>query len=126
MKLLVGNVADTVSEDDLNEAFEAFGSVTSVEVGTHKKTGKSAGYAYVEMASDAEGKAAIDGLDGQDVGGATISVAAAESRAARRGGKQRGGFKPRGGFGGGKGGKGGRDYGAGKGNFSSRGSARGR
>ena len=74
MKLYIGNLSYSVNEDQLKEVFAPLGDVTSVKVITDKFTGNSRGFAFVEMASDEEGKAAIDEMNGKDFGGRPLIV----------------------------------------------------
>ena len=69
MNIYVGNLASAVTDEDLKGAFEAFGELTSVTLITDKRSGESRGFGFVEMASDTEAQAAIDGLDGKDLQG---------------------------------------------------------
>jgi RNA recognition motif. (a.k.a. RRM, RBD, or RNP domain) len=110
-KLYVGNLAYSVRDEDLNQAFGAFGSVTSAKVMMERDTGRSKGFGFVEMADDAQAQAAVNGMNGQPLAGRTIVVNEArpmEARPPRTGG---------GGFGGGGGGgrSGGGGYGGGGG-----------
>lgn len=103
-RLYVGNLPYTVRDNDLQTAFGAFGSVTSARVMMERETGRSKGFAFVEMGDDAQALAAIAGMHGQELGGRTVVVneaRPAEARPPREGG---GG----GGYGGGGGGGGGR------------------
>ena len=110
MKLYVGNLSYDTSEEDLRKSFEEFGTVESVVVVNDKYTGKSKGFAFVEMGSREEAQAAMNGLNGKQLGDRTLKVDEARPRPERRGGGgDRGG---RGGYGGG-GGRGG--YGGGGG-----------
>jgi len=97
MNIYVGNLPREVTEDDLRQAFEAFGQVSSVKIITDKFTGYSRGFGFVEMPESPEAQSAINGLDGTDLKGRTIKVNEARPRRDDRGG--RGGFG-RGGFGG--------------------------
>ncbi len=74
MNIYVGNISWGTTEDDLRQAFEEYGSVTSVNIITDRDTGRSKGFAFVEMenASDAEG--AIAGIDGNSVDGRNLRV----------------------------------------------------
>ncbi|MCE1251236.1 MAG: RNA-binding protein [Comamonadaceae bacterium] len=105
-KLYVGNLPYSVRDNDLEQAFSAFGAVTSAKVMMERDTGRSKGFGFVEMGSDAEAQAAINGMNGQPLGGRGIVVNEArpmEPRPPRSGGGGFGG--PRGGgFGGGGGG----------------------
>ena len=94
-KLYVGNLPFSTTEEDLREMFAAHGEVTSAKVITDRETGRSRGFAFVEMASGAE--EAMRALDGNQFGGRPLRVNEAQER--ERGG--RGG--PRGGGGGGGG-----------------------
>ena len=107
-KLYVGNLPYSVRDQDLEQAFGQFGTVTSAKVMMERDTGRSKGFGFVEMGSDAEAQAAINGMHGQPLGGRAIVVNEArpmEPRPPRSGG---------GGYGGGGGGGGG-GYGGGRG-----------
>jgi cold-inducible RNA-binding protein len=110
-KLYVGNLPYTVRDEDLQQAFSAYGSVNSAKVMMERDTGRSKGFGFVEMGSDAEALAAVEGMNGQSLGGRSLVVNEArpmEARPPRTGGGGFGG--PRGGgggFGGGGGGEGG-------------------
>ena len=107
-KLYVGNLPYTVRDDDLQQAFSAFGSVSSAKVMMERDTGRSKGFGFVEMGSDAEAQSAIQGMNGQSLGGRSLVVNEArpmEPRPPRSGGF--GGGRREGGFGGGGGGEGG-------------------
>ncbi len=106
-KLYVGNLPYTVRDEDLQQSFGAFGSITSAKVMMERDTGRSKGFGFVEMGSDAEAQAAIAGMNGQSLGGRAITVNEArpmEARPPRTGGFGGGGG---GGYGGGGGGGGG-------------------
>jgi len=106
-KLYVGNLPYSFRDEDLQQAFAAHGSVSSAKVMMERDTGRSKGFGFVEMGSDAEAQAAINGMNGQQFGGRGLVVNEArpmEARPPRTGG---------GGFGGGAGGGGG--YGGGYG-----------
>ena len=99
-KLYVGNLPYSVRDGDLEQAFGAFGAVTSAKVMMERDTGRSKGFGFVEMGSDAEAQAAIEGMNGQSLGGRNVVVNEArpmEARPPRTGG----------GYGGGEGGGGG-------------------
>jgi hypothetical protein len=105
-KLYVGNLPYSVRDSDLEQAFGQFGAVTSAKVMMERDTGRSKGFGFVEMGSDAEAQAAISGMNGQPLGGRSVVVNEArpmESRP-RTGGYGGGGG---GGYGGGGGGYGG-------------------
>jgi len=73
-KLYVGNLPYSVRDEDLAQTFGQFGAVTSAKVMMERDTGRSKGFGFVEMASDAEAQAAIDGLNGQPLGGRNLVV----------------------------------------------------
>ena len=111
-KLYVGNLPYTVRDGDLEQSFGEFGSVTSAKVMMERDTGRSKGFGFVEMGSDAEAQAAIEGMNGQSLGGRSITVNEArpmEPRPPRSGGGGYGGGDRSGGggYGGGGGGRGG-------------------
>jgi RNA recognition motif-containing protein len=106
-KLYVGNLAYSVRDDSLQEAFAQFGSVTSAKVMMDRDTGRSKGFGFVEMGSDAEAQAAINGMNGQALEGRAIVVNEARPREDRPGGYGGGGGGRSGGYGGGGGGYGG-------------------
>ncbi len=112
-KLYVGNLPYSVRDSDLEQAFGAFGTVTSAKVMMERDTGRSKGFGFVEMGDDAQAQAAIAGMHNQPLGGRSVVVNEArpmEARPPRSGG---GGFG--GGGGGGYGGGGGGGYGGGGG-----------
>lgn len=93
MNIYVGNLSYQASEDELREAFEAFGEVVSVSIIKDKLTGQSRGFAFVEMGTDDAGRAAIAGMNGKDFRGRALTVNEARPREERRpGGGDRGGF----------------------------------
>ena len=104
-KLYVGNLAYSVRDESLQEAFSQFGTVISAKVMMDRETGRSKGFGFVEMSTDEEAQAAINGMNGQALEGRAIVVNVARPREDRPGGG--------GGFGGGGGGRGG--YGGGGG-----------
>ena len=79
-KLFVGSLPFSTTDDELQAAFADFGTVASAKVITDRETGRSRGFGFVEFESDDEGKAAIDGLDGKELGGRTIHVSQARER----------------------------------------------
>lgn len=93
MNIYVGNLSWGTREDDLREAFGAFGEVSSVSIITDRETNKSRGFGFVEMPSDSEARAAIAALNGTDMGGRNLTVNEARPREERggSGGGQRGG-----------------------------------
>ena len=104
-KLYVGNLPYTVRDEDLQQSFSEFGSVTSAKVMMERDTGSSKGFGFVEMGSDAEALAAVEGMNGQSLGGRSLVVNEARPMEAR---------PPRtGGFGGPRGGGGGGGFGGG-------------
>jgi RNA recognition motif-containing protein len=112
-KLYVGNLPYAFRDSDLEQSFSEFGTVQSAKVMMERDTGRSKGFGFVEMGSDAEAQAAIQGLHGQNYGGRDLVVNEArpmEPRPPRSGGFGGGNG---GGFGGGNGGGG---YGGGRGN----------
>ena len=118
-KLYVGNLPYTVRDEDLQQSFGQFGAVTSAKVMMERDTGRSKGFGFVEMANDAQAQAAINGMNGQPLGGRSITVNEArpmEARPPRTGGFGGGGGGDRsggGGYGGGGGRSGGGGYGGG-------------
>ena len=108
-KLYCGNLSFNMSSSDLEQLFSQFGTVQSAQVVADRDTGRSRGFGFVEMGSDAEAQAAISGLNEKEYDGRALTVNEARPREERRGG---GG--PQGGFGGGRrggsggGGRGGR------------------
>ena len=88
-KLYVGNLGYDVSGPDLEQLFAGHGTVDNANVITDRDTGRSKGFGFVEMDSDAQAGAAIAALDGKDFGGRTIKVNEARPRAASGGGNGR-------------------------------------
>ena len=116
-KLYVGNLPYSVRDGDLEQAFGQFGAVTSAKVMMERDTGRSKGFGFVEMGSDEEAQSAINGMNGQPLGGRRVVVNEArpmEERPPRSGGGGFGGGGRREG-GGGYGGGGGGGYGGGGG-----------
>jgi len=119
-KLYVGNLAYSVRDQDLQDAFGAHGLVQSAKVMMDRETGRSKGFGFVEMGSDAEAQAAINALNGQPLAGRSIVVNVARPREERPagfrspygGGREGGGGG--GGFGGGRREGGGGGYGGGR------------
>jgi RNA recognition motif-containing protein len=101
-KLYVGNLSYNIRDDDLQQAFAQYGSVSSAKVMMDRDTGRSKGFGFVEMGSDPEAQAAINGMNGQALDGRAIVVNEARPREERPGGFGGGGGS-RGGFGGGGG-----------------------
>jgi len=130
-KLYVGNLPYSVRDQDLEQAFGEFGSVTSAKVMMERDTGRSKGFGFVEMGSDAEAQAAINGMNGQPLGGRSVVVNEARPMESRpRTGGFGGGGGGYGGGGGGYGGGGGGDrsggggYGGGGGGYGGGGGGR--
>ena len=103
-KLFVGGLAWATDDDGLRDAFSQFGEVTEAKVVLDRDTGRSRGFGFVSYANDADGDAAIAGLDGQDLHGRKIHVREAEERSRPGGGGGGGGRGGGGGYGGGGGG----------------------
>jgi cold-inducible RNA-binding protein len=109
-KLYVGNMSYNTTEDGLRTLFGEFGEVQSVNLISDRESGRSKGFAFVEMATDEAAVAAVAGLNGKSVDGREINVAEARpqaDRSDRPGGGRRGGGGGGGGYGGGGGGGGG-------------------
>jgi RNA recognition motif-containing protein len=133
-KLYVGNLSYNVRDDDLQQAFAQYGTVSSAKVMMDRDTGRSKGFGFVEMGSDPEAQAAINGMNGQALDGRAIVVNEARPREERPGGfggGNRGGFGGGGGTGGGGGfggggrsGGGGGGYGGGGGGYGGGGGGR--
>jgi RNA recognition motif-containing protein len=90
-KLYVGNLAYSIRDEDLQQAFAQFGTVTSAKVMMDRDTGRSKGFGFVEMASDAEAQAGINGMNGQALEGRAVVVNEARPREERPGGYGGGG-----------------------------------
>src|SRR6516165_8487383 len=115
-KLFVGNLDFNVSENDLQDAFAAHGTVVEANLVTDRTTGRPRGFAFVTMSSPAEAQKAIDALNGKELGGRALNVNVARPREERPGGGGGGGRRGfgRGGGGGGGGGGGRGGYGGGR------------
>lgn len=125
-KLYVGNLAYSVRDDSLLQAFSEFGTVTSAKVMMDRETGRSKGFGFVEMGSDPEAQAAINGMNGQPLDGRAVVVNEARPREERPGGFGGGGSGGGGGRSGGGGyGGGGGGYGGGGGGSGGAGGAGG-
>ncbi len=99
VRLYVGNLPYTVTNDSLQQVFSAFGVVISAQVITDKFSGRSKGFGFVEMEDEAAANEAIDKLNGSDLEGRNITVNVARPREERPAGSAGGGFRPRtGGF----------------------------
>ena len=88
MDIYVGNLAYEATDDDLGEAFGAFGEVVAVRVIKDRYTGRSRGFAFVEM-EDSTGQSAIDGLNGKEIKGRPVTVNQARPREEGGGGGRR-------------------------------------
>ena len=122
-KLYVGNLAYGIRDEDLQQTFSEFGSVSSAKVMMDRDSGRSKGFGFVEMGTDSEAQSAIDGLNGKDFGGRAMVVNEARPREERSGGGGGfggGGGSRSGGGGGFGGGGGGGGYGGGGGGGGSR------
>jgi len=86
MNIYVGNLAFAITDDELRQAFEAYGKVDTATIIKDKYSGQSKGFGFVEMPSGDEARAAIDGLNGKEMKGRPLNVNEARPRADRRGG----------------------------------------
>lgn len=111
MKLYVGNLSFNTSNQDLSDLFGTVGTVESANIIEDRETGRSRGFGFVEMSSQAEGESAIEQLNGKEVDGRELKVNEAKPQESRGGGGGRGGY---GGGGGNRGGGGGGGYGGGR------------
>jgi RNA recognition motif-containing protein len=84
MNIYVGNLSYGMSEDELREAFGAFGEVSSVKILMDRETGRSRGFGFVEMPNPAEAESAIAQLNGKDVGGRALRINEARPKEQRR------------------------------------------
>lgn len=93
MKIYVGNLSYSATEEDVRSAFEAYGNVTAVDIIMDRETGRSRGFGFVEMPDGAEAKEAIDNINLQEIAGRKVTVNEARPKADRgpRGGGGRGG-----------------------------------
>jgi RNA recognition motif-containing protein len=98
MKIFVAKLNFSTDSSALQEAFEHFGEVSSANVITDRETGRSKGYAFVDMPNDDEGSAAVAALDGSDIDGNTIAVKKAEPKSGGSGGGGGGGNRSGGGL----------------------------
>jgi RNA recognition motif-containing protein len=105
-KLYVGNLSYDVDSSGLEQMFAEFGTVQSAQVIADRDTGRSKGFGFVEMSSDAEAQAAIAAMSGKQMGGRSLTVNEAKPKEGGGGGRS-GGGGGRGGYGGGGGGYGG-------------------
>jgi cold-inducible RNA-binding protein len=102
--IYVGNLDFNVSEDELRQAFTAYGQVDNVTILKDRDTGQPRGFGFVEMTNDEEADRAIQGMNGSQLGKRALNVNEARPREPRGGGFNRGGGFDRGGRGGGRGG----------------------
>jgi RNA recognition motif-containing protein len=98
VNIYVGNLSREVTEEDLRQAFAAFGTVATVSIIKDRATGEARGFGFVEMPTRTEAQSAISGLEGKDLKGRALTVSEAKPRTDRRGGG--GGGRPGGGRGG--------------------------
>jgi RNA recognition motif-containing protein len=84
MNIYVGNLSFNTNDSELQAEFEAFGSVSKVSIISDRETGQPRGFAFVEMSQDSQGRAAIEGLNGKQIGGRSLTVNEAKPRADRR------------------------------------------
>lgn len=89
MKIYIGNMSYDTTEDNLRQAFEGYGEVTSVNIIMDRDSGRPKGFGFVEMSTNAEATAAINGLNGQEMNGRALNVNEAKPRT--EGGGNRGG-----------------------------------
>ena len=118
MNIYVGNLPYTTTEEELRELAAPYGELTSCTVIIDRETGRSRGFGFIEMASDEEAEALIEGMNGNNMGGRMLTVNKARPRAPRSGGAGGGGYGGGGGgggYGGGGGGYGGGGGGGGRG-----------
>ena len=102
MNIYVGNLSHDVSTEDLRQAFEAYGEVSSANIIKDKYSGQSRGFGFVEMPDKAEAQTAIENLNGKDFHGRQITVDEARPRTDRPRPGGQGGYRGRSGFGGGR------------------------
>ena len=89
MNIYVGNLSYEANEEDLRQAFDAYGQISSVRVITDRDSGRSKGFGFVEMPNDAEAQSAISGLNGQELQGRSLKVNEARPRSEGRGDRGR-------------------------------------
>lgn len=125
-KLYVGNLSYSIRDNDLEQAFGEFGAVASAKVMMERETGRSKGFGFVEMGTDAEAQAAIEGLNGHTLDGRALTVNEARPMEPRPagGGYGGGGRSGGGGYGGGGNSGGGGGYGGGGGGYGGGGGGR--
>jgi len=84
--IFVGNLSFGTTENTVRSLFESYGTVDRVNIVTDRDTGQARGFAFVEMSQDAQGDAAINGLNGRDIDGRTLNVNEARPKTERGGG----------------------------------------
>ncbi len=84
MNIFVGNLAFTVTEQDLRQLFEPYGAVDTITIITDRDTGRSRGFGFVDMPDSRAAQSAIQGLHGKTLAGRTLNVSEAKPRASRR------------------------------------------
>jgi RNA recognition motif-containing protein len=94
-KIYVGNLSYSVESNQLTEVFTPFGTVESAKVITDRDSGRSKGFAFVEMSQDSEAQAAIEKLNGTDLGGRAMNISEAKPQEPRTGGGGGGGGRSR-------------------------------
>jgi len=109
MKLYVGNLPFSATEDEIRSMFEDFGGAVDLHIPLDRETGRPRGFAFVTLSSKEQGEAAIGSLDGKDMGGRALRISEAQERAPRGGGGGGGGGNWGGGGGGDRRGGGGGD-----------------
>lgn len=97
MNIFVGNISRNVTEEDLREAFSAYGKISSVAILKDKFSGEPRGFGFVEMPTQSEAEAAIAGLNGKEIKGRALTVNEARPRTENRGGGGGGGYRGGGG-----------------------------
>ncbi len=102
MNIYVSNLSFNTSDAELNDLFSQYGTVTSAKVIMDRETGRSRGFGFVEMSSDAEGKEAMSSLNGKEVEGRAMAVSIAREKTERTGGGGGGFSRNSGGGGGGR------------------------
>lgn len=120
MKIYVGNLPYSTNDDELRSMFEEFGEVASASIAMDRETGRARGFGFVEMNDDSQARAAMEGLNGKNIGGRDLTVNEARPKPSGfggGGGGGGGGGRGRGGFGGGGGGGGGRGGSGGRGGW---------
>ena len=90
MNIYVGNLSFNTAEENLRQAFEAYGEVSKVNIITDRDSGRSRGFGFVEMPSKGEADAAMTGLNGQELNGQTLNVNEARPRTENSGGNRGG------------------------------------